>query len=101
MDLGVSAPRLYRARPRALNTPLVEPVRRGRSVVSEARSNCSSRQQIEVDMQYTDTLSVSISTSVLLNYPLPSFARLPISLTISLAVFSSTVSDFRFGVVFF
>lgn len=95
----MSAPRLYRARPRALNTPLVEPVRRGRSVTSEARSNCSS-QQIEVDMQYTDTLSVSISTSVLLNYPLPSFARLPISLTISLAVFSSTVSDFRFGVLF-
>lgn len=72
VDLGRSAPRLYRARPRAMNAPLSEP-------------------QIEVDMHYTDTVSISFSTSVLLNYPFPSFARLPISLTISLSVFSATV----------
>ncbi|KAI0700900.1 maintenance of mitochondrial morphology protein 1 [Cytidiella melzeri] len=72
VDLGVSAPRLSRARPRPLNTPLVDP-------------------QIEVDMHYTDTISISFSTSVLLNYPFPSFARLPISLTISLSLFSSTI----------
>ncbi|KAI0093319.1 maintenance of mitochondrial morphology protein 1 [Irpex rosettiformis] len=72
VDLGVSAPRLSRARSRPLNTPLVDP-------------------QIEVDMHYTDTISVSFSTSVLLNYPFPSFARLPISLTISLSLFSSTI----------
>ncbi|KAI0344627.1 maintenance of mitochondrial morphology protein 1 [Trametopsis cervina] len=72
VDLGVSAPRLSRARPRPLNTPLVDP-------------------QIEVDMDYTDTISISFSTSVLLNYPFPSFARLPISLTISLSLFSSTI----------
>ncbi|EKM50627.1 uncharacterized protein PHACADRAFT_213526 [Phanerochaete carnosa HHB-10118-sp] len=72
VDLGRSAPRLYRARPRAMNAPLSEP-------------------QIEVDMHYTDTISISFSTSVLLNYPFPSFARLPVSLTISLSVFSATV----------
>ncbi|GJE98095.1 maintenance of mitochondrial morphology protein 1 [Phanerochaete sordida] len=72
VDLGHSAPRLYRARPRALHAPLSEP-------------------QIEVDMHYTDTVSIAFSTSVLLNYPFPSFARLPISLTISLSVFSATV----------
>ena len=44
-------------------------------------------------MHYTDTLSLSFSTSVLLNYPFPSFARLPISLTISLSVFSAAVSE--------
>ncbi|KIP02684.1 hypothetical protein PHLGIDRAFT_283987 [Phlebiopsis gigantea 11061_1 CR5-6] len=72
IDLGVAAPRLSRARPRALNTPLAEP-------------------EIEVDMHYTDTISIAFSTSVLLNYPFPSFARLPISLTISLSLFSATV----------
>ncbi|PSR85874.1 hypothetical protein PHLCEN_2v5350 [Hermanssonia centrifuga] len=72
VDLGVSAPRLSRARPGPLSTPLVDP-------------------QLEIDMKYTDTLSLSFSTSVLLNYPFPSFARLPISLTVSLDLFSSTI----------
>ncbi|KAJ3538507.1 hypothetical protein NM688_g6514 [Phlebia brevispora] len=72
VDLGLSAPRLSRARPRTASTPHIEP-------------------QLEVDMHYTDTLSISISTSVLFNYPFIAFARLPISLTISLSLFSSTI----------
>lgn len=42
-------------------------------------------------MDYVDTVSISLSTSVLFNYPFSSFARLPVSLTISLSLFSSTV----------
>lgn len=43
-------------------------------------------------MNYIDSVSISISTSVLFNYPFASFARLPVSLTISLSLFSSSVS---------
>lgn len=42
-------------------------------------------------MDYVDTVSISLSTSVLFNYPFSSFARLPVSLTISLSLFSATV----------
>ena len=42
-------------------------------------------------MSYIDSVSTSISTSVLFNYPFPSFARLPVSLTISLSLFASSV----------
>ena len=48
-------------------------------------------QITEFDVEYTDTVSVSLATSYLFNYPAPSFARLPIELTVSLAVFKSTV----------
>lgn len=45
-------------------------------------------------MSYIDSVSISISTSVLFNYPFASFARLPVSLTISLSLFSSSVSAY-------
>ena len=95
VDLGHSAPRLYRARARALNAPLAEPVRTATPGLTAALTHAA-LQQIEVDMHYTDTVSISFSTSVLLNYPFPSFARLPISLTISLSVFSATVRCLSF-----
>ncbi|PCH33550.1 maintenance of mitochondrial morphology protein 1 [Wolfiporia cocos MD-104 SS10] len=72
VDLGVSAPRLSRARPRQSSPQNPE-------------------SAIEFDMTYVDSLSISLSTSVLFNYPLPSFARLPISLTISLSLFSASI----------
>ncbi|RPD63041.1 maintenance of mitochondrial morphology protein 1 [Lentinus tigrinus ALCF2SS1-6] len=72
VDLGSSAPRLSRAR-----------VRRELSLGSDP--------EIDYDMSYMDTASISISTSVLFNYPFPSFARLPVSLTISLSLFASSV----------
>jgi maintenance of morphology protein 1 len=50
-------------------------------------------QETEFDANYTDTLSLSLSTSYLLNYPMPSFARLPVSLTISLSLFKSSVRE--------
>ncbi|KAI0824269.1 maintenance of mitochondrial morphology protein 1 [Trametes gibbosa] len=73
VDMGASAPRLSRTRIR-------------RHLAS------GSDPEIEYDMSYIDSVSISISTSVLFNYPFASFARLPVSLTISLSLFSSTIS---------
>ncbi|KAF9015316.1 maintenance of mitochondrial morphology protein 1 [Cyathus striatus] len=71
VDLGVSAPSLFNAR------------------VIDRHGHPS---EIEVDAIYTDTLSISLSTSYLFNYPMASFARLPISLTISLSHFKSSIT---------
>ncbi|KAJ6604332.1 maintenance of mitochondrial morphology protein 1 [Mycena vulgaris] len=72
VDLGVSAPRLYNARIK--------------------RQNCSEPlSEVEFDVRYTDTISLALSTSYLFNYPMPSFARLPVSLTISLSLFKSSI----------
>ncbi|KAJ7462699.1 maintenance of mitochondrial morphology protein 1 [Mycena galericulata] len=72
VDLGVSAPRLYNARIKRQNSS--EPL-----------------SEVEVDVSYTDTISIALSTSYLFNYPMPSFARLPVSLTISLSLFKSSI----------
>ncbi|KAJ6627242.1 hypothetical protein B0H10DRAFT_1780248 [Mycena sp. CBHHK59/15] len=71
VDLGVSAPRLYNTRIK--------------------RQNCSEPLSAEFDVSYTDTISLALSTSYLFNYPMPSFARLPVSLTISLSLFKSSI----------
>ncbi|KAH9835655.1 maintenance of mitochondrial morphology protein 1 [Rhodofomes roseus] len=72
VDLGISAPRLSRARQKPSISQTADPA-------------------IELDMDYVDTISISLSTSVLFNYPFTSFARLPVSLTISLSIFSATI----------
>ncbi|KAK2461795.1 hypothetical protein APHAL10511_006258 [Amanita phalloides] len=72
VDLGQSAPRLLNAHSR----------------VSQSKNTIEN----EFDIVYTDSLSVSFSTSYLFNYPLPSFARLPVSLTISLSQFKSSIN---------
>ncbi|TFK76948.1 hypothetical protein BDN72DRAFT_754864 [Pluteus cervinus] len=71
VDLGVSGPRLSNAR---LN-----------------QSQVSVMNYSEFDVTYTDTISISLSTSYLFNYPMTSFARLPVSLTISLSKFKSSI----------
>ncbi|KAJ7293267.1 maintenance of mitochondrial morphology protein 1 [Mycena rebaudengoi] len=72
VDLGVSAPRLCNARIK--------------------RQNCAEPlSEAEVAVSYTDTISLALSTSYLFNYPMPSFARLPVSLTISLSLFKSSI----------
>ncbi|KIK47332.1 hypothetical protein CY34DRAFT_21496 [Suillus luteus UH-Slu-Lm8-n1] len=73
VDLGLSAPKLSNAR-----------------VVND--NDGDSPPTIEFDMSYIDTISVSLSTSYLFNYPMSSFARLPVSLTISLSLFESKVT---------
>jgi len=47
--------------------------------------------QVEFDLSYTDTAFVSLSTTVLFNYPFSGFAKLPLSLIISLELFSCKV----------
>ena len=47
--------------------------------------------QVEFDLSYTDTAFISLSTNALLNYPFPGFAKLPLSLVISLELFSCKV----------
>ncbi|KZP12020.1 hypothetical protein FIBSPDRAFT_836725 [Athelia psychrophila] len=73
VDLGVSAPRLSNAR------------------LSSENAHPESPMSAEFDVKYTDTISVALSTSYLFNYPMASFARLPVSLTISLSLFESSI----------
>ncbi|EGN95402.1 hypothetical protein SERLA73DRAFT_186371 [Serpula lacrymans var. lacrymans S7.3] len=73
VDLGVSAPRLSGARLDTGDTMPINP-------------------KVILDMTYVDSLSVSLSTAYLFNYPMSSFARLPISLTISLSLFKSSIT---------
>lgn len=47
--------------------------------------------QVEFDLSYTDTAYISLSTTVLFNYPFPGFAKLPLSLVVSLELFSCKV----------
>lgn len=46
---------------------------------------------IEFDMIYTDDVSISFSTMILFSYPVPQFAKLPVSLSLSLSVFAGKV----------
>ncbi|TCD66384.1 ERMES complex subunit mmm1 [Steccherinum ochraceum] len=71
VDLGSSAPKFCNARRRT--------------------DPSSSSESVELEVSYIDTVSLSISTAVLFNYPFAAFARLPVSLTISLSLFSSAV----------
>ncbi|KAJ3544938.1 hypothetical protein NMY22_g2617 [Coprinellus aureogranulatus] len=73
VDLGVSAPTLFNAR------------------IQKEADDSVLGQGIEFDAVYQDTLSISLSTSYLFNYPTTSFARMPISLTISLSQFKSSL----------
>ncbi|KAJ3714407.1 hypothetical protein C8R42DRAFT_698591 [Lentinula raphanica] len=59
---------------------------------SSAPHLSNGRREIEFDVNYVDSLSVSLSTSYLFNYPMPLFARLPVALTISLSLFKSSES---------
>ncbi|KAF8337588.1 uncharacterized protein EI90DRAFT_3119035 [Cantharellus anzutake] len=72
VSLGTSAPKLSNAR--------------------VVRSSETGEAIINFDLLYTDTLSMTLSTSFLFNYPSVSFARLPISLSISLSLFSAVVT---------
>ncbi|CAE6469400.1 unnamed protein product [Rhizoctonia solani] len=73
VDLGTSAPRISEAR-------LVPDLNDPNGFVAEC------------NLSYIDSVSVSLSTSVLFNYPMPMFARLPVSLTLSLSLFSGNAT---------
>lgn len=60
---------------------------------AKSTPDLSFKPQVEFDLNYTDTAFISLSTTVLFNYPFPGFAKLPLSLMISLELFSCKVSD--------
>jgi len=76
VSLGTSSPKFTNARIRNV----------------QEKQSSSTVAHIDEDLTYTDTLSMSLSTSLLLNYPTAQFARLPISLTLSLSIFSGTIT---------
>lgn len=49
-------------------------------------------QRIELDLDLVDHISLSLSTRLLVNFPRPKFAILPVSLSLTLTRFSGTVS---------
>lgn len=49
-------------------------------------------QRAEIDMDYSDAVALSLSTAVLVNFPKPRFAVLPVSLGVELAAIGGTVS---------
>lgn len=51
-------------------------------------------QRVEVDVDYTDCIALSIETKLVINFPRPRFAVLPISLGLTVERFSGTVSAF-------
>ncbi|GAA5956298.1 hypothetical protein JCM3765_005622 [Sporobolomyces pararoseus] len=48
--------------------------------------------RVEVDLDYADKVSLSLSTRVVMNFPRPRFAVLPVSLSLTLQRFSGTVT---------
>jgi hypothetical protein len=50
-------------------------------------------QRAEIDLDYSDCLTLVISTSLIINFPRPRFAVLPISLGVTLSGLSGTVRD--------
>ena len=92
VNLGSSAPRISNARVHRDPSPGSDPVSTSREAVA---TRLTLSQEIHCNISYVDTVAISISTSVLFNYPFPSFARLPASLTISLALFAAPVSKWH------
>ncbi|GAA5923649.1 ERMES complex subunit MMM1 [Sporobolomyces koalae] len=48
--------------------------------------------RVELDLDYTDKVSLAVSTRVVMNFPRPRFAVLPVSLALTLQRFSGTVT---------
>lgn len=56
-------------------------------------------QRAEIDIDYTDSISLSLSTSVLINFPRPRFAVLPVALGVELVSIGGTVSYIKYLLV--
>ncbi|KAL9935497.1 hypothetical protein V8E36_005845 [Tilletia maclaganii] len=57
------------------------------------------RMRIELDVDYNDQLSLSIETKLVVNFPRPRFAVLPISLSLTVVKFSGTLALELFSTV--
>lgn len=53
---------------------------------------CLGAQRAEVDVDYTDSIHLSLATSLVINFPQPRFAILPVALGVELVGFGGTVS---------
>lgn len=92
VELGAKFPLISNAR--------VRPSGHGQGVVRNSLSwnaqptdsSLLQSQRIELDVDYTDLVSLSISTSLLVNFPRPRFAVLPIALGLVLERFSGTLT---------
>ena len=88
IDMGASAPQFSNARiTETIGGIVCAPV----FFDTERGSDVLVQPQVEFDLSYTDTAFISLSTTVLFNYPFPGFAKLPLSLIISLELFSCKV----------
>lgn len=74
ISLGSSAPKLSNAR-----------------IVPQSRLDEKGKEngerlppQIQIDVNYSDSISVRLTTSLFFNQPVPAFARLPVSLSLAL-----------------
>jgi len=90
LSLGNAYPLLSsaRIRPSDGSGHIVRPV----TVTSQAATDL---QRAEVDIDYTDSVSFSVSTAVLINFPRPRFAVLPVSLGVELVSIGGTVSNLK------
>ena len=50
------------------------------------------RTRIEIDVDYSDQITLAIDTKLLINFPKPRFAVLPVSLSLTIVRFSGTLS---------
>lgn len=50
------------------------------------------RTRIEIDVDYSDQITLAIDTKLLINFPKPRFAVLPVSLSLTIARFSGTLA---------
>jgi len=76
VTLGTSAPRLSNARIVPLSKPQTQ----------------TGPPDIQFDAEYTDAISVRLTTSLFFSQPVPAFARLPVSLSLTLDAFRATLS---------
>jgi maintenance of morphology protein 1 len=75
VTLGTSAPRLSNAR-----------------ICPLSKQHHAGPPDIQFDAEYTDAISVRLTTSLFFSQPVPAFARLPVSLSLTLDAFRATLS---------
>lgn len=76
VSLGDSAPRLFNAQ----------------VIPKEEDDPNRSGPRIRVNARYTDTIALQVTTSLIFNQPVPLFARLPVSLTLTLNMLRATIT---------
>lgn len=89
VNLGDNFPKLSNARAR--------PTAQGSLVrIDQICSWCISltrdEKRVDMELDYTDVVSISLSTNILLNVPKPRFAVLPVSLVLTVSSLSSALS---------